>query len=92
MKLLFECKIPDPLHIIPVRHNAPVYWIVKRHGLPSILGLVANIEVFPALTDLQFCMGCRFTIYSLFMDIHNSFIDIHNSFIDIHNSFMDILK
>ena len=28
-------------------------------------------------------MGCRFTIYSLFMDIQNSFLDIHNSFLDI---------
>ena len=28
-------------------------------------------------------MGCRFSIYSLFMDIHNSFMDIHNSFMDI---------
>ena len=35
-------------------------------------------------------MGCRFSIYSLFMDIHNSFMDIHNSFMDIHKSFMDI--
>ena len=33
---------------------------------------------------------CRFTIYSLFMDIHNSFLDIQNSFFDIHNSFLDI--
>ena len=37
-------------------------------------------------------MGCRFTIYSLFLDIHNLFKDIHNSFMDILNSFMDILK
>ena len=28
-------------------------------------------------------MGCRFTFYSLFMDIQNSFLDIHNSFLDI---------
>ena len=28
-------------------------------------------------------MGCRFTIYSLLMDIQNSFLDIHNSFLDI---------
>ena len=26
----------------------------------------------------QICMGCRFTFYSLFMDIQNSFLDIHN--------------
>ena len=37
-------------------------------------------------------MGCRFSIYSVFMDIHNSFKDIHNSFMDIHNSFKDIHK
>ena len=37
-------------------------------------------------------MGCRFTIYSLFLDIHNLFKDIHNSFMDILNSFMDIIK
>ena len=35
-------------------------------------------------------MGYRFTIYSLFMDIHNSFLDIHDSLLDIHNSFLDI--
>ena len=29
------------------------------------------------------CMGCRFTFYSLFMDIQNSFLNIHNSFLDI---------
>ena len=39
-----------------------------------------------------YCMGCRFTIYSLFMDIHYAFMDIHNSFMDMHNSFMDILN
>ena len=38
----------------------------------------------------MYIMGCRFSIYSLFMDIHNSFMDIHNSFMDIHKSFMDI--
>ena len=38
------------------------------------------------------CIGCRFTIYSLFMDIQNSFLDIHNSFVDIHYSFLDIQK
>ena len=30
----------------------------------------------------QIVMGCRFTFYSLFMDIQNSFLDIHNSFLD----------
>ena len=34
----------------------------------------------------------HFSIYSVFMDIHNSFEDIHNSFMDIHNSFKDIHK
>ena len=34
-------------------------------------------------------MGCRFTIYFLFMDIHNSFLDVQNSFLDIHNIFLD---
>ena len=37
-------------------------------------------------------MECRFTIYSLFLDIHNLFKDIHNVFMDILNSFMDILQ
>ena len=37
-------------------------------------------------------MGCRFSIFSLFMDIHNSFMDIQKSFMDIHKSFMDIHK
>ena len=41
-------------------------------------------------TKVKVRMGCRFTIYSLFMDIHNSFLDIQNSFLDIHNSFLDI--
>ena len=40
----------------------------------------------------SYLMGCRFTIYSLFLDIHNLFKDIHNSFMDTLNSFMDILK
>ena len=31
-------------------------------------------------------MGCRFTFYSLFMDIQNSFMDIQNSFLDIQKS------
>ena len=30
---------------------------------------------------------CRFSIYSLFMDIHNSFMDIHRSFMNIINEF-----
>ena len=37
-------------------------------------------------------MECRFTIYSLFLDIHNLSKDIHNVFMDILNSFMDILQ
>ena len=47
-------------------------------------------------------MGCRFTIYSLFMDIQNSFLDIQKSveywiskirFLDIHKyTFLDIQK
>ena len=32
-------------------------------------------------------MGCRFTIYSQFMDVQNSFLDIHNSFLDIQKWF-----
>ena len=35
-------------------------------------------------------MGCLFSIYFLYMDIHNSIMDIQKSFMDIHNSFMDI--
>ena len=46
------------------------------------------------------CMRCRFTFYSLFMDIQKSFLDIHNSIfgypkIDFRISiirFMDIQK
>ena len=67
-----------------------------NYGYPKI-GLYFRMPII---------MGCRFTIYSLFMDIHNSFLDIqnsfldiqnsfldiHNSFLDIHNSFLDILK
>ena len=56
---------------------------------------VRPIHVFERYLTRQFsswfmCMGCRFSIYSLFMDIHNSFMDIQNSFMDIHKSFMDI--
>ena len=38
-------------------------------------------------TDGRTYMGCCFSIYSLFMDIHNSFMDIQKSFMDIKNSF-----
>ena len=31
-------------------------------------------------------MGCRFTIYSLFMDIQNVFLDVHKSFLDIQKA------
>ena len=39
---------------------------------------------------MQRNMGCPFSIYSLYMHIHNSFMNIHNSFMDIQKSFMDI--
>ena len=50
---------------------------------------MASIDTMHARTICK-TMGCSFSIYSLFMDIHNSFKDIHNSFMDIHNSFKDI--
>ena len=37
-------------------------------------------------------LGCRFSNYSLFMDIHNSFMDIQQSSLDIHNLNSDIHK
>ena len=50
---------------------------------------MAILAEFPFLYHVRrsSCIGCRFTIYSLFMDIQNSFKDIHNSFLDIKNEF-----
>ena len=60
------------------------------YGFPSI-GLYLRISLNHKKM-MYVPMKCRFTIYSLFLDIHNLFKDIHNVFMDILNSFMDILQ
>ena len=66
------------------------------YGFPSI-GLYLRIsislkDILKSQKMMYVPMECRFTIYSLFLDIHNLFKDIHNVFMDILNSFMDILQ
>ena len=63
-----------------------------------VLRLILNAACLCPINRMG-AMGCRFTIYSLLMDIHisfldiqSSFLDIDNSFLDIHNSFLNILK
>ena len=88
MQILQE-KNSNPVHcdmfsiILASNKKIGVYESDERHSRINIWTLI----------------GCRFTIYSLFMDIHNSFLDIQNSyldinnlFLDIHNSFLDIHK
>ena len=65
------------------------------YGFPSI-GLYSGISIILFLDILKsqkkmmyVPMECRFTIYSLLLDIHNLSKDIHNVFMDILNSFMD---
>ena len=72
------------VHYPKLRNNSPYF-------LPLNVFTASKGSNFSILFIFRI-MGCRFTIYSLFMDIHNSFMDIHNSFMDIHNSFMDILN
>ena len=60
---------------------------IGHHWWPSatepigIIYLMVQWPLVPTCTS----MGCRFTTYSLFMDIQNSILDIHNSFLDIHD-------
>ena len=67
------------------------------YGFPSI-GLYLRISIIDLRISLNHKkmmyvpMECRFTIYFLFLDIHNLLKDIHNVFMDILNSFMDILQ
>ena len=65
-----------------------------RHPNPHLLLTHICLVDFSVLINWisPFPMGCRFTIYSLFMDIQNSFLDIQKCFWISKNRFMDILK
>ena len=47
----------------------PHFYTIQTSRIGHIIHIHIRLE----------CMGCRFTIYSLFMDIQNSFLDIQKS-------------
>ena len=53
-------------------------YVIQVNASNSVGYILSNVQTVDLEPGCKYHLGCHFTIYSLFMDIHNSFMDILN--------------
>ena len=49
-ELIVEGVMPDPFHVVPVRHDSVFYWILQGENSSLVLGFVTNVTVLASHT------------------------------------------